>query len=220
MKCLVVAPHPDDEVLGCGGTLLRRKSEGAQLAWIIVTGMSTEGGWPRERVLAREEEIDAVAEKLGFDFVYQLQIPTTKVEVEGVSALVRRFSGILDLYEPNEIFIPYRYDAHTDHQVVSGAMSSCVKWFRCPSVRRVLAYETLSETDAALGQYVNFRPNYYVDISAFLENKVEVMSIYASELEPFPFPRSPEAIRAKAQVRGIAAGYKAAEAFELLVERA
>jgi len=109
---------------------------------------------------------------------------------------------------------------HTDHRAVFDAAAACTKWFRYPSVKRVLAYETLSETDFGLGTELGFRPNVFVDISPFLERKLQAMDIYASEIAPFPFPRSQDALRALARVHGTSSGYHAAEAFQLLRERA
>ena len=78
MKTLVIAPHPDDEALGCGGTLLRRKAEGIELAWLIVTGISEKTGWSTEMVRQRDDEIDKVVELIGFDQVFNLRLPSTK----------------------------------------------------------------------------------------------------------------------------------------------
>jgi LmbE family N-acetylglucosaminyl deacetylase len=86
-------------------------------------------------------------------------------------------------------------------------------------VKRVMAYETLSETDFGFGTVQGFRPNVFVDIEHYLDDKLKAIDVYASELGPFPFPRSHEAIRALATLRGAASGFKAAEAFELLRER-
>jgi LmbE family N-acetylglucosaminyl deacetylase len=103
--------------------------------------------------------------------------------------------------------------------VVFDAVASCTKWFRYPSINRILAYETLSETDFGLSTEQAFRPNVFVDIESFLDRKLQAMEVYKSEMGEFPFPRSREAIRALAAVRGAASGFKAAEAFELLRER-
>ena len=77
MKTIVIAPHPDDEVLGVGGTLLRRKAEGARIAWLIVTAISVKAGWSEERVKQRADEIRRITEFLGFDDVFELKFPTT-----------------------------------------------------------------------------------------------------------------------------------------------
>lgn len=219
MKTLVIAPHPDDETLGVGGTLLRRKSEKAKVAWLIVSGISVESGWSAEKVGEREDEIKRVGELFGFDEKFVLDFPTTRLDQLPMSDLVAGISQVFKSFEPEEIFVPHPSDVHTDHRVVFNAVASCTKWFRYPHIKRVLAYETLSETDFSLGTDKGFCPNVFVDIEPFLDQKLRAMEIYKSEVGAFPFPRSHEAIRALAAVRGVAAGFKAAEAFQLLRER-
>jgi LmbE family N-acetylglucosaminyl deacetylase len=218
-KTLVVAPHPDDEVLGVGGTLLRRKAEGVKVAWLIVTSISVQYGWSEEKVKQRAYEVKRVTEFFGFDEVFTLNFPTTQLDRIPVNDLVAGISGVFKSFAPEEVFVPHPSDVHTDHRMVFNAAASCTKWFRYPSVKRVLAYETLSETDFGLGVDQGFRPNVFVNIEPFLEDKLRAMDIYESELGVFPFPRSHEAIRALATLRGATSGFKAAEAFELLRER-
>jgi len=219
MKTIVVAPHPDDEILGAAGTLLRRKFEGGKTAWVIATSISTKTGWAAEKVDSRKREIAEVAELLGFDKVYQLDFPATLLDQVPMGELVAAVSSAFSDFQPNEVLLPHLSDVHTDHQVMCKAVASCTKWFRYPSINRVMSYETLSETDFSVGGLDQFRPNVFVDISHFLEAKLNAMSVYASELGEFPFPRSHEAIRALALLRGSASGFMAAEAFELLKER-
>jgi LmbE family N-acetylglucosaminyl deacetylase len=218
-KSLVIAPHPDDETLGVGGTLLRRKAEGAEIGWLIVTGISVATGWDQGRVNQREEEICRITDYFGFDKVISLGFPTTQLDRVPISDIVTAIAAAFKSFEPDEVFVPHPADVHTDHGVVFKAASGCTKWFRYPSVKRVLAYETLSESDFGLGTQQSFRPNVFVNIEPCLEGKLRAMSIYESELGKFPFPRSDEAIRALAALRGAASGFKAAEAFELLRER-
>jgi N-acetylglucosamine malate deacetylase 1 len=218
-RTLVIAPHPDDEILGCGGTLLRRKAEGGALGWLIVTGISTEAGWPAERVAQRDREIEQVAAALACDEVFNLRLPTARLDALPMSDVVAQFSTVFKQFQPDEVLLPHRGDVHTDHRVVFDVGAACCKWFRYPSVRRVLAYETVSETEFGLESGAAFQPNYFVDIGDYLERKLQIMQIYASELGAFPFPRSVETLRALATVRGSAAGYNAAEAFHLVRER-
>jgi LmbE family N-acetylglucosaminyl deacetylase len=219
VKTLVIAPHPDDELLGCGGTLLRRKAEGGTLGWLIVTGITEAQGWDSERVQSRDREIDAVRAAVGFDEVFNLRLPTTRLDELPAGEIVEQFSRVFRQFAPEEVLLPHRGDVHSDHRVVFDAAASCTKWFRYPSVRRVMAYETLSETDFALQPQDAFVPNLFVDISAQLESKIAALRIYESELGKPPFPRSLEAVRALAMVRGAASGFLAAEAFQLLRER-
>ena len=218
MKTIVIAPHPDDEILGVGGTLMRRKAEGEKIAWLIVTGITAEAGWSGEKIKQRADEIKRVTELIGFDSVFELNFPTTQLDQVSMSDLVAAISNVFKKFEPEEVFVPHPSDVHTDHRIVFDAVASCTKWFRYPSVKRVLAYETLSETDFGLGTNQAFRPNVFVNIEPYLAEKLQAMDIYVSELGVFPFPRSHEVIRALAALRGAASGFRAAEAFELLRE--
>ena len=219
MKTLVVAPHPDDEVLGVGGTLLRRKSEGGEVAWLIVTAISTESGFDVKKVSQRINEIQQVTEFFGFDEVISLGFPTAQLDRVSMKDLIESISEVFKSFQPEEVFVPHPSDVHTDHRIVFDAVISSAKWFRSPSVKRILAYETLSETDFGLNGSHGFYPNVFIDIEQFLIDKLKAMSIYGSEIGAFPFPRSHEAIRALATVRGASSGFRAAEAFQLMRAR-
>ena len=218
MTTLVVSPHPDDEVLGVGGTLLRKKVEGASLGWLIMTGISTESGWSSKAVAQRKNEIARITELFGFESVFELAYPTTQLDQIPMSELVSAVAAVLKQYSPQEIFVPHPSDIHSDHRITFDVVASCTKWFRSPSIKRILAYETLSETEFGLEPSKRFHPNVYVNIEGFLETKLKAMSIYSSEIQNFPFPRSSEAISALAVLRGSTSGFKEAEAFELLRE--
>lgn len=219
MRTLIVAPHPDDEVLGTGGTLLRRKAEGAQTAWLIVTSISEQAGWPEAQVQARAAQIERIRALFGFDAVYELGFPAAQLDRVATGELVGALSSAFSDFRPTEVFLPHGADIHSDHRITAEAAASCTKWFRHPSIQRVLAYETLSETDFSLGSPSHFRPNVFIDVAAYLGRKMEALAVYESELGEFPFPRSVEAVRALAALRGAASGFPAAEAFELLRER-
>jgi LmbE family N-acetylglucosaminyl deacetylase len=216
---MIIAPHPDDEVLGAGGTLLRRKAEGAKVAWLIVTSITAKAGYGGDKIKQREDEIKRITKLFDFDSVFQLNFPTTQLDQVSMSDLVAGISNAFKVFEPDEIFVPHPSDVHTDHRMVFDAAASCTKWFRYPSIKRVLAYETMSETDFGLGTSQAFRPNVIINIEPYLTDKLRAMDIYTSELGEFPFPRSHKAIQALATLRGAASGFVAAEAFELLRER-
>jgi LmbE family N-acetylglucosaminyl deacetylase len=213
---LVIAPHPDDETIGCGGTILRAHAEGKRVHWLIVTCMDANDGWPREKIERRKLEIDAAARLLGITQTHLLKFPTGRLETVPMGELISAIKHIVTKVQPSTLLLPNRSDAHTDHRVVFDAGAACAKWFRHPSVRSVLAYETISETDQGIGPDAAFSPQIFVDISTTLEAKLSACAIYADELGAFPFPRSEAAIRALALVRGAASGFMAAEAFSLI----
>ena len=217
---LVVAPHPDDETLGCGGTLLRHVAEGDNVHWLIVTGVSEADGFSLERVTSRAHEIEEVTRRYGFVSVHALEFGTTQLDAIPMASLVEQIGTVFEAVEPSIVYLPYRGDVHTDHAAVFDASIACTKWFRYPYVNRVLVYETLSETDFNVDPDTSgFRPNVFVDISMYLDDKIEIMKIFRSELGAFPFPRSERAMRALAHLRGAASGFDASEAFMLIRER-
>lgn len=217
MKTLIVAPHPDDELLGCGGTLLRRVSEGGTVGWLLMTSILVECGWTPERVSRRAHEIDLVRQALHIadHNFYQMNFPSAELDKFPISQLVTRISSVFTSFEPDEVLLPHPGDIHSDHRITFDSVSACTKWFRYPSVKRVMTYETLSETNFSLEHYA-FNPNLLVDITAHLEKKLELLSIYHSELDDHPFPRSLESVAAQALLRGTQRGTKAAEAFHIL----
>ncbi len=213
---LVVAPHPDDETLGAGGLLLRAAAAGREIHWLIVTAMRAEDGWPADKMARREKEIEAVAQDFGFAAVHRMNLPTTRLDTLPLGDVVQAMGAVVAKVAPEVIILPHRGDAHSDHMVVHDAGAACSKWFRYPSVKCTLVYETLSETDAGIQQALPFRPDIFVDISGWLERKLEITRRFEGEFHAFPFPRSEIAVRAHAQLRGVAAGFEAAEAFMLL----
>lgn len=217
-KIIIVTPHPDDETLGCGGTLLKYKKQNYQLYWLIMTKMGDT--FSAESKKQRQKEIDDVAGRYQFDEVFQLDFSASELDKLPMGDLVKNISKVFTKVQPHIVFVPYPGDIHSDHKAVFDATMACTKWFRYPSVEKVLVYETLSETDFLINPDSNgFKPNLYVNISGFLDKKVEIMSIFSSEISDFPFPRSEKAIRSLAYLRGAASGFEEAEAFMLLKER-
>jgi LmbE family N-acetylglucosaminyl deacetylase len=216
---LVVAPHPDDETLGCGGALLKHISAGDSVHWVIVTSIYTEQGFSENCVRSRGEEIDRVASAYGFSGVHSLGFPTMTLDMVPKRDLISSLSSVVQSVRAQVMYVPYRNDAHSDHAAVFDAAVSCTKSFRYPSIRSVRAYETLSETEFGLrSDDPGFRPNLFIDIAPFIERKLEIMNVYASEMGEFPFPRSEITLRAQAALRGSQSGGQAAEAFMLLKE--
>ncbi|EKE75429.1 LmbE family protein [Gallaecimonas xiamenensis 3-C-1] len=133
--------------------------------------------------------------------------------------LIGAISPVINRIAPQWVYVPYRNDAHSDHQVVFDAVMSATKSFRYPFIKRLMTYETLSETDFGLKpEDGGFRPNIYVDISQHLDKKLDILDIFSSEMGEFPFPRSRKALSALAALRGVQSNAEAAEAFMLLKE--
>lgn len=218
-KILFIAPHADDETLGCGGTILKLAFEGHQLYWLLVTSMTKETGFTELQIEERKLEIEKVSNAYNFESVHELGFQPAELDTISKSKLVSSISSVISTIQPDDIYTAFRNDAHSDHEVVFDAVVSSTKVFRHPYIKRILAYETLSETDFSLKPGLStFSPNVYVNIEGFLEKKISLMKMYKSETGEYPFPRSPQAIEALSSLRGVQAGCFCAEAFMLLKE--
>jgi N-acetylglucosamine malate deacetylase 1 len=216
-KVLNIAVHPDDETLGCGGTLLRHKAEGDVVHWLIMTSVRGEDSFEKDAVEARRAEIDKVSSMYEFDGVHELAFPTKQLDKIPFSRLIVSISAVFKLVQPNIVYLPFKNDVHTDHQVTFRAAYSCTKKFRYPSVQNIVMMETLSETEFAPSLNSDaFIPNMFVNITDFIERKIEIMKVYKGEIRPHPFPRSERNIRALATFRGATAECEYAEAFVIL----
>lgn len=214
---VIISAHPDDEILGAGGTILKHKKNGDKIFWLITTNVFENQGFLKDRVNSRQEEIENVAEKLGVDKTFIFDYPTMSLSTETLIDMVPKVSAVFSEVKPEVIYVMNRSDAHSDHRITFDAVVACTKSFRYPYVKKVLMYECISETEFApqLPEKV-FIPNYFVDISDFLNEKLEIMKIYDSELGTHPFPRSLRNMEALATYRGASVGVEYAEAFQLV----
>jgi LmbE family N-acetylglucosaminyl deacetylase len=216
---MVAAAHPDDETLGCGGTLLKHKANGDQLFWLIATEMKKEDGFKEQEIQSRENEIKLVSDLYGFNAVYKLNLPTTKINRFTMDELIGKVSRVMNDVKPDILYLPFKNDAHSDHRILFDSAYSCTKVFRYPFLKKILMMETISETEFAPSlQELAFVPNSFVDITDYIYKKMEIMKIFKTEIDELPFPRSSENIKALATFRGAMAGCKYAESFVLLKE--
>jgi LmbE family N-acetylglucosaminyl deacetylase len=215
MKVLVIAPHPDDEVLGCGGTIARYTKRGDKVYLCIVTKAYTPD-WSEEFLKNRSKEIGKANKALGIKKTYFLNYPTVKLDTVPQNELNDAISKVVKDGKPDILYIPHKGDLNKDHRLVFKSSLVATRPIN-HKVKRILSYETLSETE--WGQSIEpFIPNVYVDISETLEKKIEAMKAYGSELKQYPHPRSLEVIEALAKKRGSEVGVKSAEAFILIRE--
>jgi len=220
MRVLVIAPHPDDETLGCGGTLLKHVAAGDSVSWVIVT-KAHEPRWPAEVIERRERQIEQVSATYGFAKRFRLSFPAGRLDAVSLEDLMDSINEIVIEVRPDWIYTVHAGDVHSDHRAVFDATMSAVKSFNSASkgVSRLLSYETISSTDATPPTPATvFLPNLYCDITPFLERKLEIMSLYEGEVHPYPLPRALESIRALARFRGATIAAEYAEAFMLLRE--
>jgi LmbE family N-acetylglucosaminyl deacetylase len=116
-KVLIVAPHPDDETLGCGGTIIKHKSKGDEIYWLIVTNISVEEGYDKDRVKERQKEIDVVSKEYGFKEIFKLDFLTTKLDMIPKVEIIKAISNVVCKVNAELIYVPNKNDVHSDHKI-------------------------------------------------------------------------------------------------------
>lgn len=215
MTVMVISPHADDETLGAGGSILKYKQQGHQVAWLNVTDMKEEYGYSSARISERSAEIELVKKAYAIDIFYNLALEPAALDRYSKSELVQKMAEVFEEVQPEVVLLPYGYDVHSDHKIVYETAIACTKVFRCPSVKIILCMEIISETDYAVSEN-GFVPNYFIDIDDYMEQKIKIMQYYKSEIKDSPFPRNVDSIRGLALYRGAAAGARYAEAFRVV----
>jgi len=216
-RVLVIAPHPDDEVLGVGGTMARLAHEGHDVFVAIVTRGDPSMFDPAFIEQGRQEAVEA-HRLLGVrETIFLNNFPAALLDTIPHCRLNEALRELLYNVKPDILFIPFYGDVHIDHRLIFESVLVAARPNDVHQVKTIYAYETLSETNwNAPPLTPGFLPNIYFDISAFLEVKLQAMSIYQTQLKSFPHERSLEAIRALARLRGATVGFEAAEAFVLI----
>lgn len=214
-KVLVIATHPDDETLGAGGFMLKMLSEGHQVYVLNMTNVSEEAGYTLDIIERRNAEISKLIKMYPINGYYNLGLKPAQLDTYAYNELIGKVNKVFNEIKPEIVILPYKYDIHSDHRITFDVCYSCTKSFRYPFIKKILMMETPSETDFALSKEA-FSPNYFVNISNCLERKIEIASIFESEILNHPFPRSERNIRAYSTIRGASAFMESAEAFEII----
>ena len=212
-KVLVVAPHPDDEVLGCGGSLARFAKLGIEVHVLV----ATQGQPPlfsKEDIEQVRNEMLAAHTVLGVTRTHHLNLPAAQLGTKEVAEVNAQIGEAIEAISPDTIFLPFVGDIHVDHKIVFDAAMVAVRPRHDKAPRTVLCYETLSETNwYAPPSTPAFMPNVFIDIAETLATKIEAFREFESQVRAFPEERSIEAIEALARTRGATNHLFAAEAF-------
>lgn len=217
-RALVLAPHPDDEVLGCGGTMARIVASGGTVEVAVVT----QGQAPRfdaAQVAIVRAETERAHALLGIARTHFLGLPAAELDRMAHADLNHAIAQVVAKVRPDTLFVPFVGDLHLDHRLVFDAAMVAARPRGADYPRRILAYETVSETNwSAPGLAPAFQPNVFVDVSDHIDAKIAAFACFASQCRPFPDERSIETLRALAAVRGSTVTVPAAEAFMLVRE--
>jgi len=217
-RALVIAPHPDDEVLGCGGTMARLIAMGRQVDVVICTrGMAPQ--FDAEQSDRVQAEARAAHALLGVRHSRVLDLPAARLDQLATADLNAAICAAVAELQPDTVFVPFVGDLHFDHRLVFDAAMVAARPIGTRYPSRILAYETVSETNWSAPYLApSFQPNLFVDISRTLEAKLAAFSCFASQVRPFPNERSLETLRALAMIRGSCVNREAAEAFVVIRE--
>ena len=221
MNVLIIAPHRDDEILGVGGTILKRKAAGDKVTVCVVTS-SKDCVLPEKTARYTEivhKEMQEAHKYCGIDDYIGLPFEPVVLEKYPRAVVNRELLNVLLSVKPDEVYLPFWGDMQKDHRVTTDAAMVVLRAKYNHPVRRIYAYETLSETGINLPNVNDaFIPNVYEDISDYIEGKKKALSCFVSQVQYFPDLRSLEAVDALAKYRGATINVKAAEAFMLIRE--
>jgi LmbE family N-acetylglucosaminyl deacetylase len=223
VSILVIAAHPDDEVLGCGGTIAWHADAGDQVNVLIVAEGSTSRHQVRDRAQV-QDELSALAKAaqmsgsiLGAAGVELLDLPDNRLDSLDRLDLTKRIEECVERYQPECVYVHHAGDVNVDHRRLHEAVVTACRPTPGHVVKRLLSFEVASSTEwQPPGSAPGFQPNWFVDISDQWERKRQALEAYSSEMRDWPHSRSLEAVGYQARWRGAQVGVEAAEAFYLL----
>ena len=219
-KILVIVAHPDDEVLGCGGTIAKNTANGTEVKIIyIADGESSRTQHSGSDVGLIEDRLKSARDsclKLGVKDIVSLDYPDQMLDTIPCLTITQSLEEIIQEFKPSIVLTHSPNDLNLDHRITSNAVMTACRPLPHSSVRGIFAFEVLSSTEWAVNQYSAFVPTVYADITDHIDIKIDALTSYDNEMRSFPHPRSYQAVRALAQYRGATAGCEYAEAFQLI----
>jgi len=222
MNVLVISAHPDDEVLGCGGTIARLAREGERV-YLAVLGEGITSRY-EDRKEADPSLVDGIrhrckeaAKTLGAEDLFLFGLSDNRFDTIPLLDIVKKIEKLIGNLSPTIIYTHHEGDLNIDHSITYRAVLTATRPIQGNGVRDIYTFEVPSSTDWAFHQSgQSFQPNVFMDITETLETKIQALSVYETEMRAFPHPRSAKAIQANARRWGSGVGCEAAEAFELI----
>lgn len=221
-RALVIAAHPDDEVLGCGGSIARMADEGWQVHVLILAEGATSRANHRDRSQHTDElsELQRCAHEagriLGVHDVELDTFPDNRMDSVHLLDVIKRVERAVERVQPSRVLTHHVGDVNVDHNVIHHAVAAACRPLPGSCVKEVLYFEVASSTEWRHARsQPPFAPNLFVDISTTLDRKLRALQAYATEMRPFPHARSVLALEHLARWRGATVGRDAAEAFEI-----
>lgn len=220
-KILVVAAHPDDEVLGCGATMAKHSKENEIYVLILGEGITSRYDNPadafKDDLAKLKEKAEKSAKLLGAKQVFFFDLSDNRFDTVPFLDIVKKVEKLIYDIKPDIVFTHHSGDLNIDHRITFQAVMTAARPQNNNSVKEIYSFEILSSTEWSCQKIERpFLPNVFEDASEHIEKKLEALKIYESEMKEFPHPRSEEGVKILAQKRGMEVGLKYAEAFELI----
>ncbi len=216
MKILVVAAHPDDEILGVGGTIRRHTLAGDE-AHILIACEGVSMRYAEDHRQRLQGHSRRAGKILGVEAVSFGELPDQRLDTLPLVEVIAKVEQAVESIRPDTVYTHFGGDVNRDHQILFQAVQVATRPYSAPWVREILAFETPSSTEwGAPTVHGAFQPELFVDISNTLEAKIEAFCCYEKEIRPAPHPRSPESLRARAGTWGSYVGVEAAEPFQVV----
>lgn len=216
-KILIVAAHPDDEVLGCGGTIARHVAEGDTVQVVFMAdGVTSRQNTLQADLAQRDSAAEQARRVLGVERNHYIGLPDNRMDSVPLLDVIQKLEAIIHAYEPEVIYTHHVGDLNEDHRITQQAVLTACRPVPGSSVREIYAFEVLSSTEWSNPHALPFTPECFVDISAHLTKKMDALNAYACEMREAPHSRSLAHTELLARHRGHSAGMDAAEAFKVL----
>jgi len=209
MRILVISAHPDDEILGVGGTICKHV-ENKDEVYICIVTKAYEPEWSKEYMETKIIEQKEVDKLLKIKKRFNLDLPTVKLNTVPSGELNKKIENVIEDVKPDIVYTHYQHDLNHDHTLI---FKACLVATRPPKNIKLMCYETLSSTEWS---YSSFQPNIWVNIKEYINLKIKAFETYKSEIKSYPHPRSSEGIKILAQKRGSEICREYAEAFILI----
>jgi len=218
-KILIVAAHPDDEILGCGGIISKYKSK-TEIQVIFLTNGISARDEKNKSIEVRKKECLKLFKFLKLRKPIFLDFPDNKLDSVPLLMIVKKIENLVKKFKPSLIFTHYEHCLNVDHKTAYNAtITACRPLKSLSFIKQIISYEVPSSTEWAVSTKNIFKPNMYIDISNEFKNKINYLKFYQSEIKVYPHSRSIKGIKTVASYRGIASGFNYAEAFLLVRQR-
>jgi N-acetylglucosamine malate deacetylase 1 len=213
-KILIIAAHPDDEILGCGGTILKLKKNNL-IKVIFMTNGTDARGKNKEASQKRIGGCLNLFKKLKLNKPTIFNFPDNMLDTVPLLKIIKKIEENISKFKPEIIFTHFDGCLNIDHQITFKATITACRPIKSSTVKKILSFEVPSSTEWSLSKDKKFQPNYYIDISNYIKEKISLMKYYKDEIKPYPHSRSLKSIRSLSEYRGTHVGVKNAEAFYL-----